>query len=123
MKYKFDVHNCQVFARLLVELIGDPATKADFPQFFDTWLKITGITRDVSLMTVAAGGATLAGAVVSVAVDPTMVTAAAGLGLGSSMIFSAGTALITHRYLREKDVEKGQKEIRKELELEGIRLE
>ena len=118
----YDEHNCQVFVRLLVELIGDPATKADFPQFFDVWRKRAGIARDVSFLTFAVGASALAASAVATTVDPTMTTAAAGVALSATMIVNSGTALITQRYLKEKDIEKGQVEIRKELEAEGIRL-
>lgn len=122
-KYVYDEHNCQVFARLLVELIGDPATKAKFPQFFDIWLKNAGITRDLSLMTIAVGGSALAATIAVAAVDPTLATATAGVALSTSMVIRSGTALLTTRHFKVKDIEKGQKEIRKELELENILLE
>jgi len=122
-KYIYDEHNCQVFARLLVELIGDPDTKARFPQFFDIWLKRAGITRDVSFVTAAVGGSLLAAASVgSVALDPSGTTAFAGVALSTSMVVRSGTALMSARYLKEKDIERGQNEIRKILEVEGMRL-
>ena len=122
-KYIYDEHNCQVFARLLVELIGDPETKVRFPQFFDVWLKRSGIIRDVSFMTAAVGGSLLAAASVgSVAIDPSGTTALAGVALSTSMVVRSSTALMSARYLKEKDIEKGQSEIKKILELEGIRL-
>jgi hexokinase len=108
----FDEHNCQVFVRLVVELIRDPKTKADLPQFFDIWFQRGGITRDVSFMTIGLGGTALAVCVVSIAMDPTLTTAATGVAVSTSMVVGTSTALLTNRYLKEKHIEKGQKEIK-----------
>jgi hypothetical protein len=38
-KYAFDADNCQVFIRLLVELVGDKEAQVNMPHFFDEWVK------------------------------------------------------------------------------------
>ncbi|KAH8885992.1 hypothetical protein GQ53DRAFT_809864 [Thozetella sp. PMI_491] len=121
-KYIYDEQNCQVFIRLLVELIGDPATRANFPQFFDSWSKAAGISRDVSFLSIAMGASALAATLVAASVDVTG-TAAAGAALSTSMVIRSSTALLTSRYVKKKLIEKGQEEIRANLNLDRNILE
>jgi hypothetical protein len=115
--YAYDEQNCQVFIRLLVEHIGDPATKATFPQFFDKWVKGAGISRDVSFLTIAVGASAMAATLAAAPMDPTGV-AFAGVAMSTSMVVRSSVALLTDRYVKEKRIEKGQKELREKLQLD-----
>jgi hypothetical protein len=118
-KYVYDEQNCQVFIRLLVELIGDPATKADFPHFFDKWMKTAGVSFNVSALSLAVSVSAAAAMLAAVPVDPTG-TAAAGVALSTSMVVRSSVALLTDRYQKEKRIKQGQEELREKLKLEGI---
>jgi hypothetical protein len=120
-KYVYDEHNCQVFIRLLIELIADSDTKKNFPQFFDKWVKVAGISRDVSAWTIAAGGSAMAASLAFAPVDVTG-TAAAGFAMSASLVLRSSTALLNDRHRKEKMIEKGQNEIRENLRLRGIML-
>jgi hypothetical protein len=117
-KYTYDGQNCQVFIRLLVDLIGDLETQTTFPQFFDTWVKTAGISRDVSFLSIAVGGTAPAATLVASSVDVTG-TALAGVALSSQMVVRSSTSLLTDRYVKKKLIEKGQKELREKLKLDG----
>ncbi|RGP61342.1 hypothetical protein FLONG3_10576 [Fusarium longipes] len=46
--YAYDRTNCQVFVRLLVDLVGDSTVKFHFPAFFDKRVKEAGMARDLT---------------------------------------------------------------------------
>ncbi|KAF1922231.1 uncharacterized protein M421DRAFT_96869 [Didymella exigua CBS 183.55] len=59
-KYVYDEYNCQVFIRLLVEIIGDYNARANFPAFLDKWVKGAQNTRDGGSFAFAAGATLIA---------------------------------------------------------------
>jgi hypothetical protein len=73
-------------------------------------------------MTISLGRTALAMSIVSTAMDPTLTTAAAGVAVSTLMVVGTSIVLLTNRYLKEKHIEKGQKEIKKELKLKSILL-
>lgn len=118
-KYAFDDRNCQVFIRLLVELIGSPHAKVEFPAFLDRWVKAAGNTRDGSIFAGAAGMVVIAAiSVGSLAVDPTGITAA-GLAMAAQLTLRSSAWLLTDRDLKGKAIDKGQKQIREEMKRRG----
>lgn len=118
-KYAYDDRNCQVFIRLLVELIGSPGARAEFPAFLDKWVKGAGNTRDGSFFAVAAGATTFAAlGVGSLVLDPTGVTAA-GFMLAAQTTLRSSTWLLTERHLKGEAIKDGQKEIRAEMKRRG----
>ncbi|KAI2620765.1 hypothetical protein GGS26DRAFT_307644 [Hypomontagnella submonticulosa] len=120
-KYVYDENNCQVFVRLLVDLIGDKQTQIQFPASFDIWSKRMGIARDSTTLIVTAGMATVAAAATLVAtpVDPSG-TAAAGFAASASMALRSTTALWNDRANKEKFIKKEQAELRQELARQGV---
>ncbi|KAI4862304.1 hypothetical protein F4820DRAFT_430997 [Hypoxylon rubiginosum] len=120
-KYVYDENNCQVFVRLLVDLIGDKQTQAQFPASFDIWSKRMGITRDSTVLIATAGIATVAAAasLVATPVDVTG-TAAAGFAVSASMVLRSTTALFNDRASKEMFIKKAQAELREELTRQGI---
>ena len=120
-KYVADENNCQVFIRLLVELIGDAETKVKFPASFDKWVKGAGISRDATALIFTAGAATVAAGATLVAapVDPTG-TAAAGFALSATTVLRSSTQLMTDRYTKEKFIKKAQQELRTRLVQERV---
>lgn len=117
----YDENNCQVFVRLLVDLIGDKQTQAQFPASFDIWSKRMGITRDSTVLIATAGIATVAAAasLVATPVDVTG-TAAAGFAVSASMVLRSTTALFNDRASKEMFIKKAQAELREELTRQGI---
>lgn len=113
-KYVHDENNCQVFIRLLVDLIGSKQTQAEFPGTFDKYVKRAGGTRDFVFL-FGATAATLAAATV----DPSGV-AAAGFFMGAAQVVRSSTALWTDRYAKEKFIRKAQEELREELKRAGV---
>ncbi|KAG8159509.1 hypothetical protein KVR01_010146 [Diaporthe batatas] len=118
-KYAYDDRNCQVFIRLLVELIGSPGARAEFPAFLDRWVKGAGNTRDGSFFAVAAAASTFAAlGVGSLALDPTGITAA-GFMLAVQTTLRSSTWLLTERHLKGEAIKDGQQEIRVEMKKRG----
>ncbi|KAH7311206.1 hypothetical protein B0I35DRAFT_514056 [Stachybotrys elegans] len=117
-KYVVDENNCQVFVRLLIELIGDPTTKVNFPSYFDKWVKTAGISRDAAVLLFAAGASTIAAtaSLAATPVDPTG-TAAAGFAISTMNVLRTTSSLILDRRSKEKFIEKSQKELRAQLGL------
>ncbi len=121
-KYIVDESNCQAFARYLVELIGCPATKAEFPQFFDKWVKSFGTTRDVAFLGILGGAALIGVGAVTAGVDAGS-TAAAGFAVAGSATASSVAAMFAMRNSKEKHIKKAQEEIREAVRLKyGIEL-
>ncbi|KAK7416200.1 hypothetical protein QQX98_005397 [Neonectria punicea] len=120
-KYVYDENNCQVFVRLLVDLIGNNDTKASFPSFFDKLVKGAGVTRDSFVLAAAAGMITVAaGASLVAAPVDGGATAAAGFALASSMTLRSTTTLLNDRHSKGEFVRKAQEELKEELRREGI---
>jgi hypothetical protein len=113
-KYITDENNCQVFIRMLVELIGDQETQVRFPQSFDIWVKRAGISRDVSALTMVAGGVVMATTAATATMDPTPASMA-GLAISTNLVAGSVTALSYYRYRRDKFVKDAQAELRVEL--------
>ncbi|KAI2617142.1 hypothetical protein GGR54DRAFT_215253 [Hypoxylon sp. NC1633] len=120
-KYVYDENNCQVFVRLLVELIGDPKTQAEFPASFDLWSKRAGLVRDSTTLIATAGMATVAAAA-SLAVTPGDFTgtAAAGFAISANVALRSSAALWGDRISKEKFIKKTQEELRAELRRDGV---
>ncbi|KAI1760088.1 hypothetical protein GGR53DRAFT_511050 [Hypoxylon sp. FL1150] len=120
-KYVYDENNCQVFVRLLVDLIGDKQTQIQFPASFDLWSKRMGIARDSTVLIATAGMATVAAAA-SLVVTPMDVTgvAAAGFAASANLVLRSSTALWNDRASKEKFIKKAQTELREELTKQGI---
>ncbi|KAI1213538.1 uncharacterized protein F4807DRAFT_269963 [Annulohypoxylon truncatum] len=120
-KYVYDENNCQVFIRLLVDLIGNKQTQAEFPGFFDQYVKRAGTTRDSVFLLGTAAAATVAATVTFMAapVDPTG-TAAAGFALSAGMVLRSSTALWSDRIIKDKYIKEAQEELREELRRNGI---
>ncbi|KAI9886618.1 MAG: hypothetical protein M1823_001597 [Watsoniomyces obsoletus] len=112
--YVLDEKNCQTFAAVLVDSIGDPNTKAHLPQTFDKLVKTAGITRDISILGLATGAA-LMGVGLVTAVGDGGTTAAAGFAVASSTVFNASAALFSMRDGKAKHIIKAQKEIKEQL--------
>ncbi|OTB05369.1 hypothetical protein M426DRAFT_10694 [Hypoxylon sp. CI-4A] len=120
-KYVYDENNCQVFVRLLVDLIGDKQTQANFPASFDILSKRMGISRDSTVLLATAGMATVAAAVSLVAAPVDLTgTAAAGFAVSASMALRSTTALLNDRAGKEKFIKTTQAELRAELARQGI---
>ncbi|KAG9257512.1 uncharacterized protein F5Z01DRAFT_646122 [Emericellopsis atlantica] len=120
-KYVYDENNCQVFLRLLVDLIGDHATRAAFPAFLDQFVKWAGIGRDAAFYTFAAGASVFAAAVsLTVAPVDTSGTAAVAFAASTQMVLQNSTALLKLRHGKEKFIKKAQEDIRKELVADEI---
>ncbi|KAK7433060.1 hypothetical protein QQZ08_000533 [Neonectria magnoliae] len=120
-KYVYDENNCQVFIRLLVDLIGNNDTKANFPAFFDKLVKGVGVTRDSFVLAAAAGMITVAaGASLVAAPVDGGATAAAGFALASSMTLRSTSTLLNDRHSKGEFVRKAQEELKEELRREGI---
>lgn len=120
----YDENNCQVFIRLLVDLIGNKDTRASFPSFFDIWVKKAGITRDSAALAATAGMVTMAaGLSLSVAPVDGGATAAAGFAVAATTALQATTALFTDRHSKEKFIQKAQEELREKLRLRGYLLQ
>lgn len=117
-KYAYDEYNCQVFVRLLVELIGDQTAKAEFPAFLDKWVKGAGNTRDGGFFAFAAGASLLAAGLTTAVADGGA-TAAAGFALAAQTTLRSTAWLLTERDNRAKKIKEGQKEIRKEMRSRG----
>lgn len=123
-KYAYDEHNCQVFLRLLVELIADSETKASFPIFLDKVAKALGNTRDGSFFAFAAGASLFAAGLCTLAVTPvdptgTAAAATAGFAIAAQTTLRSSTWLLTDRNLRGKKIKEGQKEIREVMKQRG----
>ena len=117
-RYAYDKYNCQVFIRLLVELIGDQNTKDNFPHFLDQWLKAAGNTRDGSFFAFAAG-ATMIAATVAVLGTDGGAFAAAGFAIAANTTLRSSAWLLTERAGRSKKIKEGQEEIRKIMQSRG----
>lgn len=120
-KYAYQEHNCQVFGRLLIELIGNKEAKVEFPAALDRWLEGAGIAWDTG-MTASYGVMTLLliGAC-SIAVDPTG-TICATFQSGARCAMKAAARRSKNRGTRGKKVMEGQNEIRKEMRERGRSL-
>ncbi|KPM40829.1 hypothetical protein AK830_g5692 [Neonectria ditissima] len=120
-KYVYDENNCQVFIRLLVDLIGNNETRARFPASFDIWVKRAGMTRDSTALAATAGMITVA-AGVSLLAAPVDggATAAAGFGLAATTALRSTTALFTDRHSKGEFIRKAQEELREKLRRDGI---
>lgn len=112
-KYAYDKHNCQVFIRLLVELIGSQAVKVNFPHFLDQWLKGIGNTRDTGFLTFAAGASMIAASVAMMGVDGGSI-AAAGFAIAVGTTLNGATFLLKTRRNQEEKIKLGQRQIRQE---------
>lgn len=119
--YIYDEKNCQVFIRLLVALIADADTRVRLPQFFDQWAKAFGLSRDVSFMTVATGGACLLASLIVAPMDPSG-TAAATAAVTIITTFGSCVYLFNERLKKEKTIEKAQQELWLRLKREGVIL-
>ncbi|KAF3050170.1 hypothetical protein E8E11_002966 [Didymella keratinophila] len=117
-KYAYDEYNCQVFVRLLLELIGDQNTKAAFPAFLDKWIKAAGNSRDGGFFTFAAGASMMAAGLAFMGTDGGA-TSAAGFALAAQTTLRSTAWLLTERDNRGKKIKEGQKEIRKEMQSRG----
>ncbi|KAI1370822.1 hypothetical protein F4677DRAFT_451003 [Hypoxylon crocopeplum] len=120
-KYVYDENNCQVFVRLLVDLIGNKQTQAEFPAAFDVWVKNAGTTRDSTVLVATAAMATVAAtaSLLATPVDPTG-TAAAGFAVSAGLALRSSAALWTDRLSKEKFIKKAQEELREEFRRRGI---
>lgn len=120
-KYVADENNCQVFIRLLVELVGDADTKVKFPASFDKWVKGAGISRDATVLVFTAGAATVAAgaSLIAAPVDPSG-AAAAGFAVSASTVLRTSTQLMTDRYTKEKFIQKAREGLRAQLVAEKI---
>ncbi|KAM0446232.1 hypothetical protein ACHAQK_001149 [Fusarium lateritium] len=120
-KYVYDENNCQVFIRLLVELVGDADVKARFPTFFSEEVKKAGIARDSTFLIATAGMATVAAgtSLMFAPVDPSGASAA-GFFIAASTALRSTTALWTARINKEEFIKKAQAELRQRLINEQI---
>jgi hypothetical protein len=117
----YDENNCQVFLRLLVDLIGDHSTRADFPAYFDKFVKWAGVGRDVAFYTFAAGASVFAAGVsLTVAPVDTSGTAALAFAASTTSVLHNSTALLNLRHSKEKFIKKAQEAIREELVADQI---
>ncbi|KAH6645122.1 hypothetical protein BKA67DRAFT_670665 [Truncatella angustata] len=119
-KYVYDENNCQVFTRLLVDMLGNEQTKVDFPTQFDKVVKAVGNTRDGAALAVTAGMITVAAgaSLVMVPVDGGA-TAAVGFALAAQTALRSTTALLAVRHSKEKAMWKSQEELKRRLRQEG----
>ncbi len=115
-KYKVDFKNCQVFVRLLVDLIGDSAAKGKLPQFLDKWVRNLSLARHFTVLGIVGGATLMAVGLVTVPVDMGS-TAAAGFALAGGTVCSSTIGLVNARAGKEKHIKKSQDEIRKRLQL------
>ena len=120
-KYAYDEYNCQVFIRLLVELIGSQTTKAQFPYCLDQMVKGAGNTRDGGFFAFAAGATLIAAGATFMGADGGA-TAAAGFALAANTTLRSTAWLLTERDNRAKKIKEGQKDIRKQMARERTPL-
>ncbi|KAH8837529.1 hypothetical protein MCOR27_009892 [Pyricularia oryzae] len=119
-KYVFDENNCQVFVRLLVDLIGDGDAQKRLPKFFDKWVRRGGILRDVAVVTFVGAAAITAVGLTVVSAGTAAPVAAAGFGLAANTALRGATGSANLRYGKDKFMAKAQQELREELTAEGI---
>lgn len=117
-KYAYDEYNCQVFIRLLIELIGDQNAKVEFPQFLDQWVRGAGNTRDGGFFAFTAGAILIAAGATFMGADGGA-TAAAGFAIAAGTTLRSATWLLTERDNRSKKIKEGQKDIREEMQRRG----
>ncbi|KAG5664903.1 hypothetical protein KAF25_008637 [Fusarium avenaceum] len=122
-KYVYDENNCQVFIRLLVDLVGDADVKAKFPTFFSEEVKKAGIARDSTFLIATAGMATVAAgtSLMFAPVDPSGASAA-GFFIAASTALRSTTSLWTARINKEEFIKKAQTELRQRLISDQILL-
>ncbi|KAM0351842.1 hypothetical protein ACHAPU_002355 [Fusarium lateritium] len=115
-KYVYDENNCQVFIRLLVELVGNAEVKAKFPTFFSEEVKKAGIARDSTALIATAGMATVAAgtSLMFAPVDPSGASAA-GFFIAASTALRSTTALWSARINKEEFIKSAQAELRQRL--------
>lgn len=91
-KYSVDDKNCQMFVRILVDVIGDQKTRAEFPTFFDEWASSWGATVLF-----------VGGAIAAIPLDMGASAAAAvfttSLGMGTT-----GGLMMVASYMKEKKI-------------------
>jgi hypothetical protein len=111
-KYQYAEQNCQLFVRLLLELVGDAqAITFTLPQSFHIWVKTAGISRNFSAMALMAGFSAMATSAAATPVDPTG-TAFAALAVSSSVVVSTSLNALAHRRRKERAIVKGQGNVR-----------
>ncbi|CAJ0542295.1 Ff.00g000060.m01.CDS01 [Fusarium sp. VM40] len=121
--YVYDRNNCQVFVRLLVELVGNRQVMVKFPAFFNEKVKEAGIARDMTYFAmtgfVIGGGSMAAGMSLLVTPgDPTGI-------MGACAVAAGGAALHATKEVWESRINKdnfiwaAQQNLRAELMREG----
>lgn len=105
-----DEGNCQVFARFLVEVIGDQEAKDNLGQFFDIWVRNARITRDFAILGLI-GGATLMAVGLATSTVDGGTTAAAGFSVAASTVCSLIAGKASKKHKKEKRIQKAQKAI------------
>ncbi len=115
-KYKVEFTNCQVFIRLLVDLIGDAAANKELPQFLDKWVRNLSIARHATVLGIVGGATLMAVGLVTGPADMGS-TAAAGFAMAGGTVCSATMGIVNRRAGIEKHIKKSTEEIRKRLQL------
>lgn len=120
-KYAYHEQNCQVFGRLLIELIGGQEAKIEFPAALDRWLEGAGIAYDTGMVAFYGVSVLLLIAACSIAVDPSG-TLCATFQFGAQCATKAAARRAKRRDTQGKKIMEGQKEIRKEMRERGESL-
>ena len=105
-----DEGNCQVFARLLVQVIGDSDANANLGHFFDLWVRNAGITLNFAILGVIGGATLMAVGLVTSTADGGA-TAAAGFSVAASTVCSSIAGMASMKHRKEKRIKKAQKAI------------
>ena len=120
-KYIYDEYNCQVFIRLLVEIIGDQAARTNLPAFLDKMVKNAQNARDGGSFALAAGATMIAAGLTTWVVDGGA-TAAAGFAIAAQTTLRASAWLLTERDGRAKKIKEGQKKAKKQMAKDGMQV-